>query len=319
MRSVHTIPFDFESGPGSLCAIVHDSGRDGPRVAVTANVHGDEVTGLASVLALDEWLGDHLERGAVYLYPTLNPVGLKGCHRALTQSGADLNRLFPGNARGDHGNRLAATIWSELKGLALDLVLDLHADSCNAIPYAIVDRAVALTGPERAVMQERLCAMAAATGFTVLTEYLDEKYRRFELDKSLAGAMVNREGIPALTIECGPRRAIAPDSVHTTALAVRGVLGHLGAVSFETVCHPTRVSGTFRRSSPPRIGRAGVFLPVLAPGLSFDKGAILGRIAALDGSIVENIVASSAGLVISWVEASWVQRHGVVGTLGIPE
>jgi len=319
MRSVHTISLDSESGPRTLSVITHDSGQPGPRIAVTSNIHGDELTGLATVFELDDWLPKHLKSGAVLLYPTLNPVGLEGCHRGLSPRGADLNRLFPGDRRGDLGRRVAAAIWSELEARSLDLLLDLHADSVNAIPYAIVDRAVALSGKPRARMQTQLRATADATGLTVLTEYPDDKYRRFELDKSLAGAMVNRAGIPALTVECGPRRAIQREAVEAMSCAVRGVLGHLGAVSFETMEHPSKVPGHFRRSSPRRILASGVFCPAVRPGERFEKGTTLGWVLAPDGSRLDQILAPDPGVVISWVESSWVQRHGVVGTLGIAE
>jgi uncharacterized protein len=317
MRSVHTIPFGLKGGPRALEAIVHDTGRDGPRVAITANVHGDEATGLATVLSLDTWLSGNLRRGVVRLYPSLNPVGLRGCHRETSPMGADLNRLFPGNSRGDVPDRLASKIWQELCAQSFDLLLDLHADSLNAIPYTIVDQAIRLSGRRRSAMQRRLLEVADASGLTVLTEYPDEKYRRFALDKSLAGAMVNHADTPALTLECGPRRAISGAAVEAMEGAVRGILGHLGLVDFEMVPHSTRAPGRFQRASVPRVSGAGIFLPAVAPGAFIEKGMVLGQIRALDGSVSEEVVAPESGIVISWLEAAWVERHGVVGTLGI--
>jgi hypothetical protein len=247
----------------------------------------------------------------------LNPVGLRGLHREISPVGADLNRLFPGSARGDAPSRLAWNIWKELYGQSLDVLVDLHADSLNAIPYAIVDQAVRLSGPTRSTMQNDLLELAEASGLTVLTEYPDDKYRRFGLDKSLAGAMVNHAGIPALTVECGPRRAISGGAVEAMSTAVQGILGHLGLVDFETVPHPTCASGHFQRASVPRVSRAGVFLPAVPPGAPVDVGTVLGQVRALDGSVLEEVLSRDSGIVISWLEAAWVERHGVVGTLGI--
>ncbi len=52
--------------------LVHEATR-GPVVAVTANIHGDESTGVAVVQELDRWLREHLVKGMVVLYPSLNP------------------------------------------------------------------------------------------------------------------------------------------------------------------------------------------------------------------------------------------------------
>ena len=319
MRSVHTIPLDPGRGGRSVHVIAHESGRPGPQVAVTANVHGDESTGVAAVLALDVLLRSVEFDGAIFLYSSLNPAGLEGCHRAFSPGGVDLNRVFPGNPRGDRANRAAASIWADLGRRKLDLLLDLHADSSSAIPYAIIDRAVELDGDARVAMRGRLDALALSTGLTVLNEYPDDQYRRFSLDRSLAGAMVNHAAVPALTLECGPRRAIHEPAVHGMVSAVRGALAHAGALAESTTIHPTRVPGAFRRASAPRVGRSGVFLPSMNPGSGFRAGDVLGQVYALDGSVVEEVVASGPGIVISWLEAAWVEPRGVVGTLGLEE
>jgi len=319
MRSVHTIPLDPGRGGRASHAISHDSGIGGPRVAITANVHGDETTGVAAVLELDRWLANHLSRGIVTLYPSLNPIGLEGCHRTFSPGGVDLNRVFPGNARGDRAHRAAAAIWADLGSRELDVLLDLHSDSASAIPYAIVDRAVEMDGAGRVAMKDRLRALAGSTGLTVLNEYPDDQYRRFSLDRSLAGAMVNHARTPALTIECGPRRAVQADAVNAMIMAVRGVLSHIGVVDGRPADHPSRVDGSFRRASAPRIAKAGIFTAVVRPGQTFEADDVLGQITALDGSILERVLAPAAGVSISWMEAAWVEPRGVVGTLGLRE
>ncbi len=319
MRSVHTIPLDPGRGERVVKVIAHERGRGGPRVAITANVHGDETTGVAAVLELDRWLVEHQLDGAIFLYASLNPAGLEGCHRAFSPGGVDLNRSFPGSARGDRANRAAAAIWTDLQSRKLDLLLDLHSDSASAIPYTIVDRAVALEGAPRREMRDRLLALARATGLTVLNEYPDEKYRRFSLDKSLAGAMVNHGLTAALTIECGPRRAVVADAVQTMVNAVRGALASIGSVDGAATEHPTRVAGAFRRTSAPRVGHAGIFVAAVRPGERFEADQVLGSVVALDGSVVEEVIAPAEGVAISWLEAGWVDARGVVGTLGLEE
>jgi GDPmannose 4,6-dehydratase len=55
--------------------------------------------------------------------------------------------------------------------------------------------------------------LAEATGLTVIRDYATADYVRFTLERSLAGAVLNHGGVPALTIEAGPRRAVDESTV----------------------------------------------------------------------------------------------------------
>ena len=84
-----------------------DSGVAGPVVCIGANLHGDESTGLGVVHALDGVLPRLLARGRVFLYPSLNPLGLEQGSRRMPGDGLDPNRAFPGSARGSRAERHA--------------------------------------------------------------------------------------------------------------------------------------------------------------------------------------------------------------------
>lgn len=294
------------------------SAGEGPAVGVTANIHGDEVTGVAAVHALDEALRGALARGTVALYPSLNPRGLVQQQRGQPGDGGDLNRLFPGDPKGAGAVRLAAQLWQDLLGRKLHALVDLHADSAVSIPYAIIDRATHLRGDARARMDRDVAAMAEHSGLLVLHEYPEEQYVRFRLDRSLAGAMVNHAGIPAVTLEIGPRRAVDPRAVRATVAAVSRILRHLGLVDAAPEATPVP-TGSWRRSAAPRVHSSGVFEPALVPGEAFEAGAVLGVVRAVDGTVREAIVAESAGIVVSWSESAWVEARAVPGTLGLCE
>jgi uncharacterized protein len=109
------------------------SGGDGPRVAVCAGIHGDELEGLYVCHRLAAWL-DELSRktpgalrGSVELYPALNTLGLDTLTRGLPVFDTDLNRAFPGSADGPLPGRLADAIMRALTGAAL--VVDIHASN----------------------------------------------------------------------------------------------------------------------------------------------------------------------------------------------
>jgi predicted deacylase len=291
----------------------------GPVVAVIANVHGDEVTGTIAIHELDRWLPEHLTRGTVHLYPSVNPIGLVARTRGVGADGGDLNRAFPGDAAGTVSERLASALWRDLEERGVDVLIDLHADAASAIPYAIVDRPIALKGDKAAELQKQLVACAEATGLTVLRDYPVDQYKRYRLDRSLAGAWVNRAGKVAVTVEAGPRRIVDGDAVHATAEAVRGVLNHQRMVDVRPEPHRTRVPGLWCRSTSARTKHDGLFVPALAPGIVFTTGDRLGAVRSVTGEVLDEIVAATRGLAVSWPEASWTPSGSSIGTFGVEE
>ena len=167
-------------------------GGKGPVVVVTANVHGDECTGIGAILRLMPVLEERLQRGTVHLYASLNPEGLERRSRRVPDDDQDLNRLFPGDPAGSPSERLAHAVWTDLCARDPDLVVDLHADAPASIPYALLDRATGLRPANRGPLEERARRLAEASGLTVLHEYPEDRYARYRLDRSLTGAVLNR-------------------------------------------------------------------------------------------------------------------------------
>ena len=318
--STRHINIDGSSGSPNLAVLSFEAPSDGPCVVITANVHGDEVTGLVAAQRLCAVLESGLRRGRVVLFPSLNPGGLAANTRGVPADGADLTRSFPGRRRGRASERLADVIWTEVTREKPDVVIDLHADSAASIPYALLDRAVRPGTVARRELTRRLGELGAATGLTVVNDYPEDLYLRYGLDRSLAGALVNKATIPAITVEAGPRRRIDPVSVQAAVGAVCGVLASLGVIDGPAEPHPTRVDGvSWRREGAPRTQLTGWFDAVLEPGDLFARGQVLGHVRHVDGRVLEAVTASAAGLVLSWAEATWATAGSVVGTIAVKE
>jgi predicted deacylase len=317
-RQVGCIRVDNRRRGGAPDVVSLRGAHEGRVAVVVGNVHGDECTGIAAIHELDRWLQARLQRGEVHLYPSVNAPGLATRSRGVGVYGGDLNRLFPGDARGGAAERLANAIWADVLERRPDVVIDLHADSAIAVPYVILDRPVSLSGLARIHMIRRLRELGAATSAHVLWDYPDAQYRDLGLDRSLAGALVNRAGIPALTLEIGPRRAIALEAVATMVAAMQRLLRHLGLVESAP---PGAPPGTeqWRRSTPFTALSSGIFVPRIAAGERFGAGATLGEIRSVLGDVLETFVAASPGFVISWTDTAWVTAGSSVGTFAVPD
>ena len=306
-------------GPRDLPVLSFSAGP-GPTVVVCSNVHGDEATGVGAVHALAQELESSLERGTVHLYPSLNPEGLIQRTRTVPADGRDLNRLWPGDRRGGPSERVAQVLWDDMVARKPDLLVDLHTDSPASIPYAIVDRAVRGLSRSRRKLTERSRALAQATGLSVLHEYPRERYLEFQLDRSLTGAVVNVLGIPAVTVECGPRLYLDPQAVKQATASVLGALTEAGLVRRPAQRHPTCIpGGPWRRESGPRVGLAGVFQPLVQPGEAFAEGQEVAWVRNLEGRVLERIRARQSGHVISLPERAWIVPGVSAGTYAVAD
>lgn len=278
----------------------------GPTAIVTANVHGDECTGIGAILQLLPELETQMVAGTVHLYPSLNPEGLEQRSRRVPGDDQDLNRLFPGDARGNPSERLAQAIWEDIKTKKPDLLIDLHADAASAIPYALLDRGIQLRGDSRRQLEQRARALATASGLTILEEYPEDRYRRYRLDRALTGAVMNRLQVPTVTLEAGPRLYLEEGSVATLRAALKGILHAAGLLPDAPLPHPSRIAGRWRRDAGPRAGVAGILLPLVRPGVILKKGEPVAEIWSLTGERLEQLQAEAEGFVVSLAERSHV-------------
>ena len=94
--------------------------KPGPTVVIIGGVHGDEA---ASYLAARELVKWRVESGTLVLVPDGNPPAIRAKKRFV---GRNMNALFPGKAKGDLNERLAAQLWNLMRESKPDLVLTLH-------------------------------------------------------------------------------------------------------------------------------------------------------------------------------------------------
>ena len=116
------------------------SGKEGPVVWIVAGIHGDEVGGIVIAQEIFKKLRrEGILKGEIHIIPLMNPIGFESGARGMVVSEEDLNRVFPGNKNGTFAERLADTIFSQITKTKPTLVLDLHNDWSNSIPYTLID------------------------------------------------------------------------------------------------------------------------------------------------------------------------------------
>lgn len=100
-----------------------DSGKAGPKVLLTAGVHGDEYEPMLTAMQLINELPGLLKSGSVTIVPLTNESAYAHGSR-YGEDGLDLARICPGNAAGTITERVASQISTFIK--KADYFIDMH-------------------------------------------------------------------------------------------------------------------------------------------------------------------------------------------------
>ncbi len=285
------------------------TGGAGPRLAVAAGVHGDELEGLAVCHRLGRWIEDAERsqpgtlRGCLELYPALNPLAIDAQSRQVPLYDADLNRSFPGHTGGHLPQRLAAAVHNALRGC--DLVVALHASN----PYLREHPQVRLH-PHHAVA---LRPLAEATGLEVIWARAAPPVGEGSLAYSCNGA-----GTPSLTLVAGSGMRCGGETTAALVQAVLRLAGRLGVVAASAV--PTAQEPAAPLGD--RVGvldapSAGLFLANVAPGPIADDALIGTVVSPYSGEVLAEVRAPGPGFLFSLREYPLVYQGSLVARIAL--
>jgi predicted deacylase len=249
----------------------------GPRIALVAGVHGDEVEGPFALARLAETLAPERLAGTLMLVLCANPPAAEAGLRRAPQDDADLNRVFPGDAAGSLSHRLAASLF-ELVHQA-DLLMTLHSWYATGIVIPYVE--YPMTGGEAAVSAERA---ARACGL--------ERVMPLDWHPGLLPAAAVRSCIPAIEVELGGLGQVTPAGQATYRRTIHRVLRHAGALPTSSLPAPVVRTICGHHLTAP-IG--GLLRLDAAPGDAVVAGQRLGSVVGLDGRIETELVAPATG------------------------
>lgn len=242
----------------SLPVVVIHGRAPGPRVWLSAAIHGDEINGIEIVSAVLRRLDPRRLRGTVLAVPVVNVFGLVHQTRYLPDR-RDLNRSFPGSPRGSLAARLAHLFLAEVVHRSTHGI-DLHTGSLHRtnLPQLRVD----LADPE---------ARRLAHGFGAPLA-IQSTLIRGSLREAAATA-----GVTYLLYEAGEPLRFDPRAIEVGRAGVLRVLGALGM--WDDAPAPEPPPAEAHQSRWLRAGRSGVFHLDAALGDRVTRGQVLGAIS----------------------------------------
>jgi predicted deacylase len=286
-----------------------EGARPGPTVAVVGGVHASEYAARTSAARLWESLDPEALSGTVLVVLAADVTAF-WAHHIYTNpvDGKNLNRSFPGKPDGTLTEVLAHTLMEEVVRKA-DVLVDCHGgefDEYMAV-YAITS-----TSGDPDVDQKTL-DLAYAMGIPFI-EVVDAAGEWLG-SNTMQGAAVLR-GCSAIGLEIGDRGREDEQAIAAGYNALRNALKHLGMIEGQPVPwagQPVRLErGVIVLSR-----EGGVFKRNVMIGDWVEEGDLLGRVFDFDGSLLEEVRAPEAGIMLTVIATPAIRVGGFAGKIGV--
>ncbi|MDX1468346.1 MAG: M14 family metallopeptidase [Acidimicrobiia bacterium] len=262
----------------SLPVAVINGRSKGPHVWLSAAIHGDELNGIEIVRRVIRELDAKSLRGAVIAVPIVNPLGFVIESRYLPDR-RDLNRSFPGSARGSTAARLAHLFMTQIVGQC-SVGLDFHTASNHRTNY-----------PQTRGNLDDETTLKLAKSFAASFS-IHSSPRRGSLRQA-----ATRHGAAVLTYEGGEAHRFDGDVIDAGVIGTLRTLRRLGMIDVRLPrARPSRV---IRRTTWVRARRGGLVEVLVNLGDAVEKGQPIALISDAFGVRPTTVKASETGWVIA--------------------
>ncbi|MGD8936256.1 MAG: succinylglutamate desuccinylase/aspartoacylase family protein [Thiogranum sp.] len=254
--------------------------KDGPRLFVSAAIHGDELNGVEIIRRLLQHRSLAHLHGSLITIPTVNVYGVIHHSRYLPDR-RDLNRSFPGSERGSLAGRLANLFMSEIVHNCTHGI-DLHTGALHRsnLPQLRVN----LEDPE-------IETLARAFGVPVI---INSDLR----DGSLREA-ATESGVHMLLYEAGEALRFDELSIRAGVKGIISVMRTLGMLPKKRYTARTIIDPLIAWTTQwVRAPGSGIFRAYYTLGQAVRKKDVLGIIASPFGDREEEVIAPGSGIVI---------------------
>jgi predicted deacylase len=251
--------------------------EDGPVLALTAGMHGDEINGMEIVRRLLDTGLNKPRRGVTICMPIVNLYGFLNFSRDVPD-GKDINRSFPGNKNGSLASRVAYHLMREVIP-HIDYGIDFHTGGAMRSNYPQV----------RAVLKDGInseLANAFGAPFTI-----DSPYRPNSLRKE-----ASRKGKNIIVYEGGESLRFDQHAIEEGISGSLRLMKHLKMIDWAP--EPTEQNRVIWSTSWIRARNAGLFQANVQCGQLVDAGEWVGTITDPFGEFKEQIIAPAKGYVI---------------------
>ncbi|MFK7977259.1 MAG: succinylglutamate desuccinylase/aspartoacylase family protein [Halioglobus sp.] len=263
----------------SISVQVTHGNQAGPTLFVSAAIHGDEINGVEIIRRLLQHKSLKKIKGTLLAIPIVNVHGFLN-HTRYLPDGRDLNRSFPGSAKGSLTGRVAHTFAGEILRRCTHGI-DLHTGSRHRSNFPQIrgdlDDPVTLQ-------------MTQAFGVPLA---LDAKIR----DGSLRECAQD-SGIPVILYEAGEALRFEESYIRAGVKGIINVMRSIGMLPPSRASKPAQPPVVSDQSSWVRAPESGILRTMVPLGAKVKKGEVIAMVADPLGVSETEVVAPEAGMVI---------------------
>ncbi|MCV2884100.1 M14 family metallopeptidase [Aestuariibacter sp. AA17] len=267
------------------------SKKPGPIMFISAAIHGDELNGIEIIRRLLHMKSFRLSKGTLIAVPIVNVYGMLNQSRYMPDR-RDLNRSFPGSAKGSLAGRLANLFLTEIVSKC-DYGIDLHTGAIHRSNFPQV---------RANLRDDETHELARAFGVPVI---LNADLR----DGSLRAAASNMD-TKILLYEAG--QALRFDELSIRA-GIRGILNVMSALGMIRKRRPNASHKTVEpfeayNSAWIRAASSGIVRDRKRLGDRVKKGDVLAEICSPTGNFEQKLKATQSGVIIGKQNIPLVQE-----------
>ncbi|WP_379551977.1 succinylglutamate desuccinylase/aspartoacylase family protein [Qipengyuania sp. DGS5-3] len=257
--------------------VIHGA-KPGPTMFVSAAIHGDEILGVEVIRRLLTHVSAKRLCGTLLCIPIVNVFGFVAHQRYLPDR-RDLNRCFPGSAKGSLAAQLANVFTTEIIEQC-DFGVDLHTAALHRTNL-----------PQIRISADRPRAAELAKVFAppaIITSSL----REGSLRQTAA-----EHDCDVLLFEAGEALRFDELAIRIGVQGILRVMNHLG-MGVRKPAKSAAASVRSVRTSWVRASEGGIFRAIKAAGQFVEDGELLGTISDPFGEENHDITATLSGVII---------------------
>ncbi len=277
--------------------IVERAKEDGPTVLLMAGLHGDEINGIEIVRRFLRKKLHKPTKGTIICLPVFNIFGFLNIKRELPD-GRDLNRSFPGSAKGSLASQFAYHFMKEIAPHC-DYIIDFHTGASQRNNFPQI-RCV-MSDPE---------SMELARVFNP----------PFIINSSLIGKTIRESMIKmrkmVLLFEGGMANNIEEMVVEEGLNGTKRLIAHLGMRNYKIDISKDREPIVLQESRWLRAPNSGMFQALVKNGSQLDRGTILAIVTDPYGNFEKKIKSPISGYVICANESPVVFKGDAIIHIG---